>query len=188
MRDVSWIIHETHWLFIKFEYAKEIPLASKTIFRNGLKYEWIFFNSSFFIDFSLYSWKTGPRPSTCSLSENYAAFAFVLCTLINVVLYKSSSLRPSSILSIRYVLTHTSSLPYFPPSLPPSFLPSPPSLPSFFPSLRAEGYGNGGPVVCLGDGQTEAEWVPSQGGRGDTLLRRMLPYLTWPVILLLCIC
>ena len=34
------------------------------------------------------------------------------------------------------------------------------------------------PGVCLGDGQTEAEGVPSQGGRGDALLRRMLPYLT----------
>ena len=30
--------------------------------------------------------------------------------------------------------------------------------------------------VCLGDGQTEAEIVPSQGGRGDALLRRMLLY------------
>ena len=27
----------------------------------------------------------------------------------------------------------------------------------------------------LGDGQTEAEGVPSQGGRGDALLRRMPP-------------
>ena len=35
-----------------------------------------------------------------------------------------------------------------------------------------------GPGVCLGDGQTAAEWVPSQGGRGDALLRRMSPYLT----------
>ena len=33
------------------------------------------------------------------------------------------------------------------------------------------GYGHGGPGVCLGDGQTEAEVVPSQGGRGDALLR-----------------
>ena len=38
-----------------------------------------------------------------------------------------------------------------------------------------EGYGHGG---CLGDGQTEAEGVLSQGGRGDALLRRMPPYLT----------
>ena len=43
----------------------------------------------------------------------------------------------------------------------------------------SEGYGHGGPGVCLGDGQTEAEGVPSQGGRGDALLRRMSPYLTW---------
>ena len=41
-----------------------------------------------------------------------------------------------------------------------------------------EGYGHGEPSVCLGDGQTEAEVVPSQGGRGDALLRRMPPYLT----------
>ena len=39
-------------------------------------------------------------------------------------------------------------------------------------------YGHGGPGVCLGDGQTEDDGVPSQGGRGDALLRRMLPYLT----------
>ena len=32
--------------------------------------------------------------------------------------------------------------------------------------------------ACLGDGQTEAEGVPSQGGRGDALLQRMPPYLT----------
>ena len=32
----------------------------------------------------------------------------------------------------------------------------------------------------MGDGQTEAEGVPSQGGRGDALLRRMPPYLTSP--------
>ena len=31
---------------------------------------------------------------------------------------------------------------------------------------------------CLGDGQTEAEVVPSQGGRGDALIWRMPPYLT----------
>ena len=34
----------------------------------------------------------------------------------------------------------------------------------------SEGYGHGGPGVCLGDGQTEAEEVPSHGGRGDALL------------------
>ena len=32
--------------------------------------------------------------------------------------------------------------------------------------------------VCLGDGQTEAEGVPWQGGRGDALLLRMPPYRT----------
>ena len=37
------------------------------------------------------------------------------------------------------------------------------------------GYGYGGPGVCLGDGQTEPEGVPSQGGRCDALLRRMSP-------------
>ena len=42
----------------------------------------------------------------------------------------------------------------------------------------SERYGHGGPGVCLGDGQTEAEGVPSQGGRGDALLRRMPPHLT----------
>ena len=42
----------------------------------------------------------------------------------------------------------------------------------------SEEYGHGGPGVCLGDGQTEAEGIPSQGGRGDALLRRMPPYLT----------
>ena len=45
----------------------------------------------------------------------------------------------------------------------------------------SEGYGHGGPGVCLGDGQTEAEGVPSQGGRGDALLRRMPRYLTLPI-------
>ena len=30
-----------------------------------------------------------------------------------------------------------------------------------------------GPDLCVGDGQTEAEGVPSQRGRGDALLRRM---------------
>ena len=47
--------------------------------------------------------------------------------------------------------------------------------------VLSEGYGhsgNGGPGDCLGDGQTEAEGVPLQGGRGDALLRRMTPYLT----------
>ena len=44
--------------------------------------------------------------------------------------------------------------------------------------VLSKGCGPGGPGVCLGDGQTEAEGVPSQGGRGDALLRRMPPYLT----------
>ena len=44
--------------------------------------------------------------------------------------------------------------------------------------VLSEGYGHGGPGGCLDDGQTEAEGVPSQGGRGDALLRRMPPYLT----------
>ena len=39
--------------------------------------------------------------------------------------------------------------------------------------VLSEGYGRGWPGVCLGDGQTEV--VPSQGGRGDALLRRMPP-------------
>ena len=41
-----------------------------------------------------------------------------------------------------------------------------------------EGYGHGGAGLYLGDGQTEAERVLSQAGRGDALLRRMLSYLT----------
>ena len=44
--------------------------------------------------------------------------------------------------------------------------------------VLSEGYGHDGPGVCLGDGQTETEGVPSQGGRGDALLRRMPPHLT----------
>ena len=43
--------------------------------------------------------------------------------------------------------------------------------------VLSEGYGRGGPGVCLGDGQTEAEGVPAPGGRGDALLRRMPSYL-----------
>ena len=38
-----------------------------------------------------------------------------------------------------------------------------------------EEYGHGGPGVSLGDGQTEAEIVLSQGGRGVAPLRRMPP-------------
>ena len=41
-------------------------------------------------------------------------------------------------------------------------------------------YGHGGPSVCLGDGQTEADGVMSQGGRGDALLRRMPLHITCP--------
>ena len=41
-----------------------------------------------------------------------------------------------------------------------------------------EGYGHGGPGVCLGDGKMEAEGVPSQGGRDDALLHRMPQNLT----------
>ena len=42
----------------------------------------------------------------------------------------------------------------------------------------SEVYGHGGPGVSLGDGQTKAEEVLSQCGRGDTLFRRMPPYVT----------
>ena len=45
--------------------------------------------------------------------------------------------------------------------------------------VLSEGYGHGGTGVRLGDGQTEAEGVPSQSGRVDALLRRMPPYLTY---------
>ena len=44
--------------------------------------------------------------------------------------------------------------------------------------VLSERYGHGGPGVCLGDGQTEDEGVPSQGGRGDALYRRLFPHLT----------
>ena len=46
--------------------------------------------------------------------------------------------------------------------------------------IVTEGYGHDEPAVCLGDGQTEADEVPSQGGRGGAPLRRMPPYLTFP--------
>ena len=39
-------------------------------------------------------------------------------------------------------------------------------------------YGHDRPGVCLGDGQIEAEGVPSQGGRGEALLGRIPPFLT----------
>ena len=42
----------------------------------------------------------------------------------------------------------------------------------------SEGFEHGGPGVCLGDGQTETQEVPSQGGRGDALLRCLPSYLT----------
>ena len=44
--------------------------------------------------------------------------------------------------------------------------------------VLSEEYGHDGFGVCLGDGQTEAEGVPSQGGRDDALLRRTPPHLT----------
>ena len=44
--------------------------------------------------------------------------------------------------------------------------------------VLSEGYGHGRCGVCLGDGQTEAEGVPSQEERGDALLRRTyVPYM-----------
>ena len=43
----------------------------------------------------------------------------------------------------------------------------------------SEKYVRGGPCVCLGDGQTEAEGVASQGGRGGALHRRKPPQMTW---------
>ena len=43
--------------------------------------------------------------------------------------------------------------------------------------VLSEGYG---PGLRLGDGQTEAEGVPSLGRRGDALLPRMPPHLTCP--------
>ena len=42
------------------------------------------------------------------------------------------------------------------------------------------GYGYHGLGDCLGDGQTEAEGVPSQGWYSNALLRRMPSYLNWP--------
>ena len=42
----------------------------------------------------------------------------------------------------------------------------------------SEGYGHGGPGVCLSDDQIQAEGVRSQGGLSDALLRRMPP-LSW---------
>ena len=37
----------------------------------------------------------------------------------------------------------------------------------------------------LGDGQTEPPGVPAESGCSDALLRRMLPYLTWPLFVTL---
>ena len=41
-----------------------------------------------------------------------------------------------------------------------------------------EGYGHGGPGVCLGDDQTEDEEDRRKGDADDALFRRMSPYLT----------
>ena len=38
----------------------------------------------------------------------------------------------------------------------------------------SEGYGHGGPGVCLGNGQTEAEGVLSQGGRAAPMLTNLI--------------
>ena len=51
--------------------------------------------------------------------------------------------------------------------------------------VLSDGHGHGGPGVCLGDGQTEAEWEPSQGGRGDALVNSIncevhRPDVQWP--------
>ena len=46
--------------------------------------------------------------------------------------------------------------------------------------VLSEGYVHGGSGVCLCDGQTAGEGVPSHGGGGNALLRHMLPYLTLP--------
>ena len=51
--------------------------------------------------------------------------------------------------------------------------------------VLSAGYEHGRPVVCLDDGQTEAGGIPSQGGRGDPLLRRMSLYLTLLMVLFL---
>ena len=45
-------------------------------------------------------------------------------------------------------------------------------------AVLSEGYGDGGPGVCLDDGQTEVEGVLPQGGCSDALLLCMPPYLT----------
>ena len=39
--------------------------------------------------------------------------------------------------------------------------------------VLSEGYRHWGPGICLGDGQPEAEGIPSPGGSGDTLHLRM---------------
>ena len=41
--------------------------------------------------------------------------------------------------------------------------------------VLSEGYGHGGPGVCLGDGQTEAKGVPSQGGCGGRAAPAYVP-------------
>ena len=40
-----------------------------------------------------------------------------------------------------------------------------------------------GQGICLGNGQTEAPGDPAESGCSDALLRCMLPYLSWPVVL-----
>ena len=46
--------------------------------------------------------------------------------------------------------------------------------------VLSKGYGYGGPGVCLDDDQMEAEGIPSQSERGDTLHRRIPSHLTCP--------
>ena len=46
--------------------------------------------------------------------------------------------------------------------------------------VTSEEYGHGVTGVCMGDGHTEAEGVPTEGGSDGALLRRMPPYLTSP--------
>ena len=52
-----------------------------------------------------------------------------------------------------------------------------PNYATFFGVLFEEDE-HGGLGVCLGDGQTETEKVPLPSGRGDALLRHLLPHLT----------
>ena len=43
--------------------------------------------------------------------------------------------------------------------------------------VLSEGYGHDGIGVCLGDVQMKTDRVPTLGGRGDALLRRMPPHM-----------